>query len=385
MMRLMPRFRCLRGRDLAVGARRIVRSPRAARVALIVNPIAGLGGRVGLKGTDGEGTVKRARELGAVPVAPRRADEVVAGIADGGRRLGVAVEVEVVQPSSAEGTRDAAVAFRDRGVDLLLFVGGDGTARDVCAAVGTSVPVLGVPAGVKMHSGVFATGTRAAADVVVGWLASGPRRTREAEVVDIDEEAVREGRLSVRLYGTLLVPDVPGRIQALKAAGPRAGTSELDGLAAEVVRRLVPGSVAILGPGTTIRAVADRLGVTKTLLGVDVVSVSEQGSAVMIAADASEAQILSAIGSRPAVAVISPTGGQGFLLGRGNQQLSPAVLRAIGPVNVLVVASLSKLAALGSQPLFVDTGDAALDRELSGHRRVVTGTGQETVILVSAG
>jgi predicted polyphosphate/ATP-dependent NAD kinase len=105
----------------------------------------------------------------------------------------------------------------------------------------------------------------------------------------------------------------------------------------------------------------------------------------MIAADASEAQILSAIGSRPAVAVISPTGGQGFLLGRGNQQLSPAVLRAIGPANVLVVASLSKLAALGSQPLFVDTGDAALDREFSGHRRVVTGTGQETVVRISAG
>ena len=234
-----------------------------------------------------------------------------------------------------------------------------------------------------MYSAVFATGVRAAAEVVVAWSASRTRRTREAEVVDVDEAEVRAGRMSVRLYGSLLVPDVPGRIQVLKAAGGRGLDAELAGLAAEVVGRLGTESIAILGPGTTTRAVGDRLGVTTTLLGIDVVELAGDAARVLVA-DASESQILAAIQGRSAVAVISPTGGQGFLLGRGNQQLSPAVLRAIGPENLLVVSTLSKLAALQGRPLYVDTGDAGLDAALAGHRRVIVGRGQETVIRVDA-
>lgn len=351
----------------------------AGAVGLIVNPIAGMGGRVGLKGTDGEATLRRARALGAQPVAPLRADAVESALETAG------VEVRRVTPPSAAGTREAAAGFVAGGTDLVLFVGGDGTARDVCSAVGTVVAALGVPSGVKMHSGAFATGPAAAADAAIAWLSSQARRTRDAEVVDIDEVAVREGRMEVRLYGVLRVPDVPGRIQALKAAGATAEEAELAGLAAEVVARLTPGSLAVLGPGTTTRAVAAALGVESTLLGVDAVEVRSGGRGGVVARDAGEAQLLAALHGRDAVAVLSPTGGQGFLLGRGNQQLSPAVLRAIGPDRLLVIATPAKLAALGTNPLYVDTGDAPLDAALAGHRRVITGRGREAVVRVAPG
>jgi predicted polyphosphate/ATP-dependent NAD kinase len=356
-----------------------------ARVGLIVNPIAGMGGRVGLKGTDGPAILRRARALGAMPVAPSRAERLHAGIAGAASRAGLDVDVQVVTPRSAAGTRRAATAFRDAQMDLLVFVGGDGTARDVCAAVGATIPVLGVPSGVKMHSAVFTTGPASAADALVAWLQSPVRSARDAEVVDIDEAAVREGRMEVRLYGTLRVPDLPGRIQALKASGARAEAAEMAALAAEVVRRLPRGAVVLLGPGTTTRAVSDALAVPKTLLGIDAVELADDGHARVIAADAGESALLAAVEGRNAVAVISPTGGQGFLLGRGNQQLSPAVLSRIGVSNVLVVAAPSKLAGLGVRPLYVDTGDAGVDASFAGHRRVITGPGRETLVRVQAG
>jgi predicted polyphosphate/ATP-dependent NAD kinase len=192
--------------------------------------------------------------------------------------------------------------------------------------------------------------------------------------------------MSVRLYGTLRVPDVPGRIQALKSSGGRAESAEFAALAAEVVRRFPAGALAILGPGTTTRAVGEALGVSTTLLGVDVVEIRAHETACVVAPDANEAQILAALagGHRAAVAVISPTGGQGFLLGRGNQQLSPTVLRTIGVANLIFIATPSKLAALGGRPLYVDTGDAAYDAKLAGYRRVITGPGQEAVVRVDA-
>jgi predicted polyphosphate/ATP-dependent NAD kinase len=245
--------------------------------------------------------------------------------------------------------------------------------------------VLGVPSGVKMHSGVFATGPASAAGAAIAWLGSSVRRTRAAEVVDIDEAAVRAGRMDVRLYGALRVPDVPGRIQALKASGAAVEEAELAGLAAEVVGRLAPGSLVVLGPGTTTRAVGATLGVDTTLLGVDVVEVGQAGRGAVIALDAGETQLIAVLHGRDAVAVLSPTGGQGFLLGRGNQQLSPAVVRAIGVDRLIVVATATKLAALGTNPLYVDSGDAALDAALAGHRRVITGRGREAVVRVAVG
>jgi predicted polyphosphate/ATP-dependent NAD kinase len=338
-----------------------------------------MGGRVGLKGTDGEATLEQARALGARPVAPERADIVEADLRARG------IEVVRVAPSSAAGTREAAARLAASGVDLLLFVGGDGTARDVATAVEPALPVLGVPSGVKMHSGVFATSPRTAAAIAAAWLDSPGRPTRDAEVVDIDEAAVRADRMDVRLYGTERVPDAPSGIQALKAGGGRVEAAELAGLAAEVVSRLAPGSLAVLGPGSTTRAVGAALGLETTLLGVDVVAIGAVGRGTIVAADAGEAAVLAAVRGRAATAVLSPTGGQGFLLGRGNQQLSATVLRAIGPAAVLVIATPGKLAALGGRPLYIDTGDTDLDAAFAGHRRVITGRGRETVVQVAAG
>jgi predicted polyphosphate/ATP-dependent NAD kinase len=354
------------------------------RVGLLVNPIAGMGGRVGLKGTDGPNAVRRAIALGAEPVATRRAAMFRAAISShaGARHI----DLVEVAPASAQGTKEAAADFLADGVDLLLFVGGDGTARDVYSAVGAAVPVLGVPAGVKMHSAVFATSPATAARVVIEWLRSPARRTRAAEIVDIDEAAIAAGRMAVRLHGTLLVPDAPGRVQGLKASGVRAPGAELDSVAAAAAGRVTIGTSVVLGPGTSTAAIAERWGIRGTLLGVDVVVMTGDGPR-MAARDVGEAGILASIApatatGAPGVIMVSPTGGQGFLLGRGNQQVSPRVLRTIGPENLIVVAAPSKVAALGGRPLLADTGDPEMDARLSGYRRVITGVGHEAVLRV---
>ena len=352
------------------------------RIGLLVNPVAGLGGRAGLKGSDGAEVQRRALELGAVPRAEDRAvvalaelrtrdpDATVltAGCAMGetaARRAGLE-PVVVYWPemeSSADDTIAAAKTLADQ-VDLLLFAGGDGTARDVLDAVGTGVTALGIPTGVKMHSGVFAVNPRAAGEIAAAF--SG---TREAEVMDLDEDAVREGRVSARLYGYLRVPDVRVRIQQRKTGSSAASPEAVAGIAAELAEGWVPGELLVLGPGTTTRAIAAALGVAVPVMGVNVLK--QDG---LLAADVDADQLLELVSSAPGARVaVTPIGGQGFLLGRGNQQISPEVLRAVGVDRLVVVATEAKLAALGGRPLLVDTGDDALDRAFPRYARVVTG------------
>jgi predicted polyphosphate/ATP-dependent NAD kinase len=366
-------------------------------LGLIVNPIAGMGGRVGLKGTDGPGTAERARALGATPLSPVRAKIALGVIAerlagriavvaaagemgeDVARAAGFAARVvgRIDGETSARDTEDAARTMAELGIDLLLFAGGDGTARNVCAAIGTRIPALGIPTGVKMHSAVYATHPRTAGELAARHLAGTPLPCREAEVMDIDEEAFRAGRVSARLYGALLVPQERRLVQGLKA-GSASDSADLGGIAAEIVGRMGDGALWIVGPGTTTRAIAERLGAPKTLLGVDLYCRGE-----LIAADATEAQILAHLDGTPARIVVTPIGGQGYLFGRGNQQLSGEVIRRVGKENVVVVATAAKLAALRGAPLLVDTGDARVDASLAGYVRVVTGVGVETVCRVS--
>ena len=370
------------------------------KLGVIVNPIAGLGGRVGLKGTDGTDVVERARQLGAQPEAPARATETLRHIA---ARLGVDVRV-IAAPgemgateatevgfdpevagvaatgaTSADDTMKAASEMVGRGVDLLLFAGGDGTARDIHGAVGDKVPVLGIPAGVKMHSAVYATSPRAAAEVAIGFLTGRVTEVREAEVMDIDEEAFRAGTLSAKLYGYLRVPYEARLVQSAKDGRGNSDEAALEGIAADFAERVETGVVYVMGPGTTVRALSEKLGVEKTLLGVDLVQ-----NGRLLASDVTESEILEVVSEQPAKIVVTPIGGQGHIFGRGNQQISAEVIRRVGRDNVMVVATPEKLAGLRGSALLVDTGDAELDAMLGGYVKVMTGYKTETVIKVEA-
>lgn len=369
-------------------------SPRT--LGLIVNPIAGLGGSVGLKGTDGIGTAERALALGAVPHAGVRASLALARLAADlpnlhvltgpgelgethARAAGFTPELidGLSENTTAADTRRLAAEMAARGVDLLLFAGGDGTARDICAVVGTAIPVLGIPSGVKMHSAVFATTPGAAGQAALQHLSAAAPRVREAEVMDIDEQAFRNGAVSARLYGMLLTPATRGLLQSLKAGRGGGDAAELAAIAADVVQHLRHDDLTILGPGTTTRAVLDHLGLQGTLLGVDVLYRGE-----LLRRDATERDLLGYLEQTPGRIIVTPIGGQGYIFGRGNQQLSPAVLRQVGLPNITVIATPSKVASLDGQVLRVDTGDEELDAALRGYRRVITGYGVESVLPV---
>ena len=350
------------------------------RLGVVVNPIAGMGGRVGLKGTDGK--VDRARELGAEQRAPDRArtafDALAAAAGDIevytlGAPMGATLVRDagfdptvVGEPESSEttaaDTRAAVDAFLDAGVDLILFAGGDGTAVDVAetlAAADQETPILGIPAGVKVYSGVFAVSPEAA-----GRIAAAFSETERAEVNDIDEDDYRDGEVRTELRALVTVPAVEDRQGSKQLA---SGT--VDGLAERVAQSISPAVTYVLGPGSTVGAVAEKLGIEYTPLGVDVFRDGD-----LLAADASETEILDALGDENTI-VVSPIGGQGFVFGRGNDQISPAVIRQS---DVEIVASRRKLDDLGV--LRVDTGDRELDDQLRGWHQVLVGRHERRLV-----
>jgi predicted polyphosphate/ATP-dependent NAD kinase len=350
-----------------------------------------MGGRVGLKGTDGPDVLARARALGAVPQAAARAAIALRGLdvpllaapgelgADAAREAGVAAEVlDMPRHGDARDSIAAAEALRRAGVDLILFAGGDGTARDVCGAVGTAVPILGVPTGVKMHSAVFAT-SPAAAGRLVARFAREPLRFREAEVMDLDEAALREGRVSARLFGLARVPQEASLMQAGKAGARPDDDAAMEALARRIAREWPPERLMILACGTTTRRVKRALGFEGTLLGVDVALGGRP-----IALDANEGQLLRLLDRAPAGIVASVTGGQGFVFGRGNQQISAEVIRRVGREGIMIMTGQHKLAALDPPVLHVDTGDAGVDAMLAGYTQVHVAPGQRMVMRVAA-
>ena len=365
-------------------------------IGLIVNPVAGMGGAVGLKGTDGRAILKKAVSLGAKPIAPTRAEFFLSELkfADGKIRLVVGAgnmgEEEAIscgfdctvfgkrkKETTAEDTREIARKIADAKVDLLVFCGGDGTARNILEAINIDVPVLGVPTGVKMHSSVFAVDPKAAAKIAIGFL-WGELPLREAEVMDVDENAFREGRVSSRLYGYLLTPYEPYLIQGAKIASPMT-ESELRNQAAiaiYIIETMKPDVIYIVGPGTTTRTIGDLLDAKKTLLGVDIFCNKK-----IVASDVNEKQILEKIQGKTAQIIVTPIGGQGFIFGRGNQQISPEVIRRVGLDNIVVIATEGKLRSLKS--LRGDTGDPNLDDALRARNiKVVTDYKTEYVMRV---
>ena len=346
-------------------------------IGFIINPVAGMGGAVGLKGTDGNKILNKAIALGAKPIASAKAEiflsnlstakdhiKFLVGAGEMGefqvKKLGFNCQVlgQAKIQTSPKDTQIIAHQMQESQVDLLIFCGGDGTARDILKAVTLSVPVLGVPTGVKMHSAVFAITPQAAARVALRFLfASLP--LREAEVMDVDEQAFREGHVSAELYGYVLSPFEPHLIQGNKMESPMI-ESEIQNQAAialYVIEEMKPTNLYIIGPGTTTRTIGDLLDQKKTLLGVDLFQNKE-----ITAKDVNEKKLLQAIEGRNSQIIVTPIGGQGFIFGRGNQQISPKIINQVGLDNIIVVATKSKLDRLES--LKVDTGDSKLDAEL---------------------
>lgn len=367
------------------------------KLGLIVNPIAGMGGRVGLKGTDGQSTIETAKDLGAVPIAPGRAIEALErlrGISESIRlvtyphdmgegeaiqcRFDPKVTGSIVRGKTASAdTKRAAKEMAAMGVDLLLFAGGDGTARDIYEAIGDRLPVLGIPAGVKIQSAVFATNPRAAGGLAAMHLQEKGTEIRLAEVMDIDEDAFRQNRISAKLFGYLKVPYEQTMIQGAKAASPIDEQLEAEAIASDLIENWQNDFLYILGPGSTLRVLAEKLGVSKTLLGVDVLHGREP-----VASDVNEKKLLELIEGKKVKILVTVIGGQGFIFGRGNQQISPAVIRRVGKENIIVVATANKLAALRGRPLLVDAGDREVDQMMTGYIQVITGYRRRAVYQV---
>lgn len=357
------------------------------RLGLIINPLAGLGGSVALKGSDGADVAARALELGAVPRAIERTRialmavqgmeiEVLAWDGDMGadlaRELGFVTRVlgaPQTKPSTAEDTLAAARTLKQAGADLILFAGGDGTARNICEAVEDTIPVLGVPAGVKIHSGVYAI-TPAAAGELLAMLVRGELVSLGGqEVRDLDEDAFRAGRVQARFFGEMNVPVEHRYLQHVKNDGGQEDEQlVLDDIAAGFIEQMETDVNYLIGSGTTVAAIMDALGLENTLLGVDLVR-----NGKLLASDCSALQLERLTADQPVQVVITLIGGQGHIIGRGNQQLSPALLRRAGRDSLYVVATKTKLNALDGRPLIVDSGDPELDAALAGLIQVHTG------------
>lgn len=357
------------------------------KLGLIVNPVAGLGGSVALKGSDGEDTAAKAIALGAKPksncrtkaalevLVPHQSNITIYTVNDEmgeqtAKALGFNTQVvyQSSSPTTYDDTEAAARLLQQHGVDLILFAGGDGTARNICHAVEDTVPVLGIPAGCKIHSGVYAI-TPKAAGRVVEMLVKGELVTlSDADVMDIDEVAFRQGTVKAKRYGEMQVPSEVRYVQAVKNGGKETDELVLADIAAYVVSEMDADTLYVMGSGSTVGAVMEEMGLENTLLGVDLVQ-----DQALVGQDLTAQQLLELTAGRDTKLVITLIGGQGHIFGRGNQQLSPALIKAIGRDNIIVVATKTKLQALNGRPLICDTGDSELDDELSGYIRVTSG------------
>ena len=351
----------------------------------------GIGGRVGLKGSDGQEIQAKALEMGAKLLSPKRTVEALDSLRgldgfqfvtypgkmgeDEIRAVGLEPQVigETGEKTTAEDTRRAARDLLKMGVDFVVFSGGDGTARDIYTEIKDAIPVLGIPTGVKIHSGVYAINPRSAGNLLIKYL-KGSTDIKLGEVMDIDENAFRENIVQAKLYGYMKVVYDENLIQGGKEGRGISDASATIGVANEFFEELDEDTFYILGPGTTTKPIADGLGIEKTLLGVDVVQWKS-----FTASDVNENQLLNIINGKKVKLYVTIIGGQGFVFGRGNQQLSPEVIRIIGKENIEIVATPEKIASLRGKPLRVDTGDIELDEELKGFYKIRTGYRHRTV------
>jgi predicted polyphosphate/ATP-dependent NAD kinase len=360
------------------------------RLGVVVNPFAGIGGALALKGSDGADVREKALAMGAEKKANEKMAKalsivealseqftIVTAAGEMGEdvcaSLGLPFEVvykSASQQTEGEDTERAVQAFLNCNLDVILFAGGDGTARNVCKVVGEKVPVLGVPAGCKIHSGVYCVTPSAAGQVISQMIKGEIVSVMEGEVRDIDENAFRTGKVIAKHYGEMRVPAELTYVQAVKMGGKEDEALVLDDIAATISELMDdnPDTYFVMGSGSTVGAVMEFLGLENTLLGVDVVL-----DKTLVASDVTASELLSLTQGKPTQVVLTVIGGQGHILGRGNQQLSPDFIRAIGKENMRVVATKQKLQSLGNKPLRLDSGDAELDASLQGAFTIITG------------
>lgn len=357
-------------------------------LGLIINPFAGIGGSVGLKGSDGPEIVKEALSRGALCKSSDRtrlALDVLTSLKDKikiitcpqsmGENLvaDMGFDYQVldsisIEETTAKDTCKAAKLLLDKKVDIILFAGGDGTARDICSVVADNIPVLGIPAGVKIHSAVYAVTPKAAGEVIAQ-LASGKLiDVKPHDVRDIDEEAFRNNIVRAKLYGEMRVPQAGQFVQSVKQGGIEVEELVLQDIAADIVQDMEDDVLYLIGSGKTTLAIMNELNLENTLLGIDAVLDHQ-----LLKNDVSEADILAYLEEYSCNAVISIIGGQGHIIGRGNQQLSAQVLRRLGKENIKVISTKAKITALEGRPLIVDSGDNDLDESFSGTIEVTTG------------
>lgn len=363
------------------------------KIGLIVNPVAGMGGKVALKGTDGASILAQAKQLGAVEEAAEKTKQALSKLIPFRDQLliltcsgamGEFLCLDLCLPfqtiyraadekvTTAMDTEQAAKSLAAQGIELLLFAGGDGTARNICQAVGKSVPVLGIPAGVKVQSAVFAVNPGAAGMLIAEILEKGRFSVQEREVLDLDEDTYRTGHVSAALYGYLQVPYERRLVQDAKTGSSVYGEEDNDLLSAAeyIVENMEKGHYYAIGSGSQAKSVSQSLGIEYELLGIDIVL-----NGKLVQKDVTETDLWNYAQKRPLHLVVSPIGGQGFIFGRGNRQFSSRVLKKVGKDRVVVIASAAKLRSIGGRCLRTDCGDEAADQMLRGYYKVVCGYG----------
>lgn len=378
-------------------------------IGLIVNPIAGLGGPVGLHGTDGIATWQRAEKMGGIRRAAALTEQFLFALGECARSAkwlagpagmgedclaAAAIPCRVLsttaspageRPNGSMGPRvwttsadttSVAACMSIDAVDLIIFAGGDGTARDVISEVDDETPVIGIPAGVKMQSGVFGRSAGATARAVRDWMERG--QTTSAEIVDLDETARQRGVVDSRIYGTALTISTPdGVVSGRKMGSTSPSHTSHVGIAAEAYDRLDPSAVWLLGPGRTVQVIGESWGLNPSLLGVDIV---DGGRIVEV--DAAAEAIARYTRNRMTQVLLSPIGGQGFLLGRGNQQVIHGLDSRLSLENIVVVATPEKLASIAGGPLYVDLG-SAVSCKGKEFVRVITGRSESAIVEVA--
>jgi predicted polyphosphate/ATP-dependent NAD kinase len=360
------------------------------KLGLIVNPYAGIGGALALKGSDGVEIREKALAMGAKKKALDKTrlalehivpikDQVQLYVASGdmgetlakdmGFSYSVVYQPENIQTESQD-SENTAQALLAQQVDLILFSGGDGTARNLCHVVGNSIPVLGVPAGCKIHSAVYAITPEAAGRVLKQVINGDIVSVSDAEVMDIDEVLFRQGRVNARQFGEMRVPTELRYIQAVKMGGKESDELVLTDIAAHIIEIIEdnPEHLFVMGSGSTVEFIMQELGIVNTLLGVDVIKNKQ-----LIASDVTASELLALTAEHSCKLVLTLIGGQGHIIGRGNQQLSADFLRKLGKDNILLVATKSKVSRLSGRALIVDSGDVNLDQQLSGLISIITG------------